>query len=141
MSEDQEENHTCLWTNTAKGWFQRGQLLVSPLWDAQDQELELWAFSTSALNQMCAFGEMCLFTNPPLQRNGVEGSQTNSELVESSGHKSTLEHLLQYGLLDPSPEILIPRVWGGARESALLTGSPVGLLIGRGPHFEHPEAG
>lgn len=34
-----------LWTNTAKGWFQRGQLLVSPLWDAQDQELELWALS------------------------------------------------------------------------------------------------
>lgn len=45
MSEDQEENHACLWTNTEKGWFQRGQLMVSPLWDAQDQALELWALS------------------------------------------------------------------------------------------------
>ena len=68
------------------------------------------------------------------------GSQTNSELLKSSGHKNTLEHLLQYRLLDPSPEILVPRVWGAARESALLTGSPVGLRIGHGPHFEHPEA-
>ena len=56
------------------------------------------------------------------------------------GTKFLVEHLLQYRLLDPSPEILVLRVWGGARESALLTGSPVGLLIGYGPHFEHPEA-
>lgn len=34
-----------LWANTAKGWFEQGQLLVSPLWDAQDQDLELWALS------------------------------------------------------------------------------------------------
>ena len=70
----------------------------------------------------------------------MEGSPTNSELLKSSGPKNILEHLLQYSLLDPSPEILIPRVWGGARESALLTDSPVGLLIGHAPHFEHPQA-
>ena len=33
-----------LWTNTEKSWFQQGPL-VSPLWNAQDQELELWALS------------------------------------------------------------------------------------------------
>lgn len=100
--------------------------------------------STPVLNQMRVFGETCLFTDSPLpicRGMGAEGSRTNSELLKSSRHKNILEHLLLYQLLDPSPEILILKIWGRARESALLPSSPVGLLTGHGPNFESPGVG
>lgn len=81
--------------------------------------------SASALNQSVTLGNK--FPLPICK--GVEvGGESDLELLKSSEHKNVLPHLLQYRLLDPSPEILIPKAWGGARISALLTSS-LGIAI------------